>query len=110
MRDCSIYVIDADGLIATWNKGAKAIKGYEAEDIIGKPYVMVFTPEDQASGRPARLLAEATQTGSARDENWRMGKDGSRIWCTAVLTALKKRGWLTPRFRQDHPGQHRSAP
>ena len=109
MRDYSIYVIDADGLIATWNKGAKAIKGYEAEDIIGKPYAAVFTPEDQASGRPARLLAEATQTGSARDEGWRMRKDGSRIWCTAVLTALKNEdGSLLgfAKITQDNTAQH----
>ena len=109
VRDYSIYVIDVEGLIATWNKGAKAIKGYEAEEIIGKPYAIIFTPEDQASGRPARLLAEVTQTGSARDEGWRMRKDGSRIWCTAVLTALRNEdGTLLgfAKITQDNTAQH----
>ena len=109
VRDYSIYVIDAEGRIASWNKGAKAIKGYEEEEIIGKPYAMVFTPEDQASGRPARLLAEAKKTGSARDEGWRIRKDGSRIWCTAVVTALKNEdGSLLcfSKITQDNTAQH----
>lgn len=109
VRDYSIYVLDAEGLIATWNKGARAIKGYEAEEIIGKPYAVVFTREDQASGRPARLLAEATQIGSARDEGWRMRKDGSRIWCTAVLTALKNEDGALLGFAKithDNTAQH----
>lgn len=89
VREYSIYGIDAQGFILTWNQGTKNIKGYEAEEFFGKSYAELFTPEDQASGRPARLLAEATVRGSVRDEGWRIRKDGSRFWCVAVLTALK---------------------
>lgn len=89
VREYSIYGIDAEGFIVTWNQGTKNIKGYEPEEFLGKSYAELFTPEDQASGRPVRLLAEATVRGSVRDEGWRIRKDGSRFWCVAVLTVLK---------------------
>jgi PAS domain S-box-containing protein len=88
VRDYSILVIDATGRIATWNEGARRIKGYEPAEIIGLPYALFFTPEDQLAGKPGLLLAEAARAGAVTDEGWRVRKDGSRFWASATLTAL----------------------
>ena len=86
--DYAIYMIDADGTIATWNPGAKRFKGYEAEEIIGKPYASFFLPEDAAAGLPQQILATAASEGRFEGEGWRMRKDGSRFWAHVVVDAI----------------------
>jgi PAS domain S-box-containing protein len=89
--DYAIYMIDADGTIATWNPGAKRFKGYEAEEIIGKPYASFFLPEDRESGLPQQILATAASEGRFEGEGWRMRKDGSRFWAHVVVDAIYDR-------------------
>ncbi|MFN3728016.1 MAG: PAS domain S-box protein [Allosphingosinicella sp.] len=86
--DYAIYMIDADGTIATWNPGAKRFKGYEAEEIIGKPYATFFLPEDREAGLPQQILATAASEGRFEGEGWRMRKDGSRFWAHVVVDAI----------------------
>jgi PAS domain S-box-containing protein len=74
--------------VATWNLGAERIKGYTADEIIGKPCATFLTEEDRAAGRPARLMQRAREQGCVEDEGWRLRKDGARCWANAVLTAL----------------------
>lgn len=87
--DYAIFMLDADGRVATWNAGAKRIKGYDAAEIIGSPYARFFTPEDVAAGKPARALATAAAEGRWADEGWRVRKDGTRFYASIVLTALR---------------------
>lgn len=87
--DYAIFMLDAEGHVATWNLGAEKIKGYTAEDVVGKHFGMFFTPEDLATDKPARELARAAEVGRAHDEGWRVRKDGSRFWADVVITALK---------------------
>ncbi len=84
--------MDAEGLVVTWNEGARRIKGYAADEIIGRHYEEFFTPEDRAAGKPQRLLATAARTGSVHDEGWRLRSDGTRFWAAATLTALLEPG------------------
>lgn len=86
--DYAIYMIDADGTIATWNRGAKRFKGYEAGEIIGKPYASFFLPEDRAAGLPQKILATAAGEGRFEGEGWRMRKDGTRFWAHVVVDAI----------------------
>jgi PAS domain S-box-containing protein len=89
VRDYCIFAIAPDGRIATWNQGARSIKGYAPGEIIGQHYEVFFTPEDRADGRPQRMLDEAARSGTAHDEGWRQRKDGTRFWADATLTALR---------------------
>ena len=89
VHDYAIIMIDAEGKVVTWNTGAERIKGYEAEEIIGKPYETFFTPEDRAAGKPQRMLAAARERGSVQDQGLRRRKDGATFWADAVLTALR---------------------
>jgi PAS domain S-box-containing protein len=88
VRDYAIFMLDSTGHISTWNAGAERIKGYTSEEIIGKHFSIFYTPEDLASGKPARELEIATKTGVYEEEGWRLRKDGTRFWANVVITAL----------------------
>src|SRR5688572_12178326 len=92
VKDYAIYVIDPEGRVLTWNKGAEAIKGYRADEIIGHSFTRFFTEADRAQGRPAALLSRARADGRVEDETWRIRKDGSPFWADVVITAVHDPG------------------
>jgi two-component system CheB/CheR fusion protein len=88
VADYAIFTLDPGGSITSWNPGAERIKGYTAEEIIGRNIVLFYTPEQLASGQPARELAAAASRGSCQIEDWRVRKDGSRIWEDDLIVPL----------------------
>ena len=88
VTDYAIMMLDPDGMIASWNTGAEAINGYSAEEVIGKHFALLYTPEDTDRGHPAKELAIATEQGRFEDEGWRQRKDGSRFWASTVISSL----------------------
>jgi PAS domain S-box-containing protein len=89
VRDFAVFMLDPTGIIVTWNDGARRIKGYAADDIIGRHFSVFYEPADVASGKPDRELATAEREGRFEDEGWRVRKDGRRFWSNAVITALR---------------------
>jgi PAS domain S-box-containing protein len=89
VQDYAIYVLDGEGRVASWNLGARRIKGYETDEIVGQHFSCFYTPEECAAGRPQQVLAEAAQKGRCETEGWRVRKDGSRFWAHVVITALR---------------------
>ena len=85
VKDYAIYLLDADGYVATWNTGAQRFKGYTAEEIIGRHFSVFYTPEDLATDLPRRALETATREGRFEAEGWRMRKDGTRFWTHVVI-------------------------
>lgn len=88
VRDYAIFALDQSGHIVTWNAGAQRIKGYSAQDIIGKHFSTFYTPEDQLARKPEKELEVAIAEGRIEDEGWRVRKDGSRFWANVIITAL----------------------
>jgi PAS domain S-box-containing protein len=88
VKDHAIFALDPEGRIRTWNIGAQQIKGYEAAEVLGRPFSIFFMPEDQLAGRPELLLERARREGRVEDYGWRVRKDGTRFWANVVLTAL----------------------
>ncbi|MDX6685614.1 MAG: hypothetical protein QOF26_594 [Baekduia sp.] len=88
VTDYAIFLLDADGFVASWNSGAQRIKGYSADEIIGQPYRVFFTEGDRATGRPERILGRALADGRYEDEGWRVRRDGTTFWADAIVTAL----------------------
>ena len=86
--DYAIIRLDTDGTIQTWNLGAERVKGYPAEEAIGRSFEMFYPEDDRRRGLPQKLLAEATEKGHVEHEGWRVRKDGSRFWGDVVITAL----------------------
>ena len=89
VADYAIYLIDLDGFIASWNKGAEKIKGYAPIEIIGQHFSRFFTSDDQAGGLPEKILDIARSEGRHEAEGWRVRKDGSRIWCNAIIQEVR---------------------
>ncbi len=91
IRDYAIFRLDALGRVASWNLGARLIKGYAADDIIGHSIERFYTDEDRAAGRPQKLLALALEYGRIEDEGWRVRKDGTRFWADVIISAIRDR-------------------
>ncbi len=89
VRDYGIFMLDADGIIQSWNSGAEIIKGYSAKEIIGKHFSVFYTESDVNRNHPAKELEVAGSVGRFEEEGWRVRKDGSEFWASVVITALK---------------------
>src|SRR5215213_8877318 len=89
IEDYAIFMLDPGGRIATWNAGAEEIKGYSAQEAIGKHISMFYGAEDLDQGKPQGLLDTAAANGRVEDEGWRVRKDGTRFWADVVITALR---------------------
>src|SRR5262245_9805405 len=89
VTDYAIYMMDADGFVATWNAGAERIKGYAHEEIVGQHFSRFFTEGDQQQGLPQKILSLARESGRYESEGWRVRKDGRRFWAVAVIEAIR---------------------
>jgi PAS domain S-box-containing protein len=89
VTDYAIFMLDPQGQIVSWNKGARRIKGYEAEEIVGRHFSCFYTAADQQRGVPMRALKVAAATGHFRNSGWRVRKDGSMFLADVVITAVK---------------------
>jgi PAS domain S-box-containing protein len=88
-HDYAIFMLDVDGIVASWNAGAERFKGYQAEEIIGRHFSVFYPPEDIGAGKPGRELEIAASDGRLEDEGWRVRKDGSCFWANVVITPLR---------------------
>lgn len=89
IRDYAIFMLDADGRVASWNAGAEHLAGYRAEEILGQHVLQFYTPDDVAAGKPEQHLREAALRGRVHDEGWRVRKDRSWLWAEIFLIALR---------------------
>ena len=87
--DYAIFLLDPTGHIRTWNAGARRIKGYEADEVIGRNFSIFYPQEALDEGFPATELAVAEDIGRFENEGWRVRKDGSQFWANVVITALR---------------------
>jgi two-component system, chemotaxis family, CheB/CheR fusion protein len=87
IQDYAIFMLDPQGRIATWNRGAERLKGYKTQEIIGQHFSKFYPKEDRA--KAAMELRTAIRKGFYREEGWRIRKDGSRIWARVVLTPVR---------------------
>jgi formate hydrogenlyase transcriptional activator len=88
VKDYAIFMLDPEGRVKTWNEGAERIKGYHADEIIGRHFSCFYTSEDIERGKPNEELKIAARDGRLEDDGWRLRKDGSRFWASVVITAL----------------------
>jgi len=88
IKDYAIYLLRPDGVVASWNAGARRFKGYTAEEIIGQHYSVFYEEPDRLAGLPDTNLAIALREGKFEDEGWRGRKDGSRFWAHVVIDPI----------------------
>jgi len=87
--DYAILTLDPQGIVTSWNAGAERIKGYRAEEIIGKHFSQFYPPAEVQAGKPHHELKVAIAEGRFSEEGWRVRKDGSTFWAYVVITALR---------------------
>lgn len=88
VRDYAIFMLDIDGNICSWNRGAEEIHGYLEPEVLGRNYALLYLPEDIAEDLPHKELLVAELNGRAESEGWRQHRDGGRHWARMTLTAL----------------------
>ncbi|MEA2316146.1 MAG: hypothetical protein QOD44_335 [Solirubrobacteraceae bacterium] len=89
VRDYAVFMLDPGGYITTWNAGAENIKGYTADEIIGRHFSTFYTAEDRLRAHPAEELEIASREGRFEEEGWRLRKDGGRFWASVTITAVR---------------------
>ena len=89
VHDYAIFTLDTEGRMTSWNEGARRLKGYTAEEVIGRPVELFYTREDAAAGKPRREMETALAAGRSEDESWRVRKDGSLFWVNEIMTPLR---------------------
>jgi PAS domain S-box-containing protein len=89
VQDYAIFMLDLDGRIASWNAGAERVRGYPAEEVLGRHFSIFYPPEEIERGRPAAHLHAAKVAFRFEDEDWRVRKDGSRFWANVVLSPMR---------------------
>ena len=89
VEDYAIFSLDPSGRVTSWNAGAEHIKGYLADEIIGRHFSDFYSLEDKQCGKPELALQVAAAEGRFAEEDWRVRKDGSRLWASVVITALR---------------------
>ncbi|HEU5422097.1 MAG TPA: ATP-binding protein [Nitrolancea sp.] len=92
VMDYAIFLLDPDGNVRSWNAGARRIKGYTADEIIGKHFSIFYPPSEVRRGKPTYGLGVAREAGRWEEEGWRVRKDGSRFWASVIITALRDPG------------------
>jgi PAS domain S-box-containing protein len=89
VQDYAIFMLDPNGMVASWNAGAERIKGYTADEIIGQNFSRFYLQEDIDQGKPKAELQIAAANGRSEVEHWRVRKDGSRFWANVVITPVR---------------------
>jgi PAS domain S-box-containing protein len=89
VSDYAIFMLDANGRVATWNIGAERIKGYTAKEIIGQHFSIFYPNDVRESGWPEHELQVAAEKGSFVDTGWRLRNDGTTFWANVTITALR---------------------
>jgi len=92
VKDYAIFILDATGHVRTWNPGAERIKGYRAEQIIGRHFSVFYPPDVVATGKCEFELEMASREGRFEEEGWRLRQDGSPFWANVTITALRGPG------------------
>jgi PAS domain S-box-containing protein len=88
-RDYAIFLLDTEGRIASWNRGAQQIKGYREDEVLGRHFSIFYPESDRRARKPERELETVIRDGRLEDEGWRVRKSGSMFWANVVITALR---------------------
>ena len=89
VEDYAIILLDVEGNIASWNKGAERLLKHKEEEVLGRPSKIIYTDEDVDKGIPEQELNTALAMGSSKDERWHVRKDGTQFWGFGSLSILK---------------------
>jgi PAS domain S-box-containing protein len=88
-QDYAVFMMDSEGRVTLWNRGAERIWGYPQEEVLGQSFARFNAPEEQSANAPAKILRQTITDGRHEQEGWRTRKDGSRFWANVVYTTVR---------------------
>jgi two-component system, cell cycle sensor histidine kinase and response regulator CckA len=88
-QDYAVFMMDSQGRVTLWNRGAERIWGYPQEEVLGQSFARFNTAEEPAANSPAQILRQTIASGRREEEGWRTRKDGSRFWANVVYTTVR---------------------
>ena len=88
VEEYAVFMLDTRGRVMSWNAGARRIKGYDSDEIIGSDFRVFYPREQQLTGHPQRNLEAALRDGSFAEEGWRVRQDGTRFWASVVISPV----------------------
>ncbi len=89
VTDYAIFMLDPNGIVTNWNRGAERIKGYRADEIVGQHFSCFYSEEDRDADAPQHALEIAARDGRHEIVSLRVRKDGSRYWANVVIDAIR---------------------
>jgi PAS domain S-box-containing protein len=89
VTDHGLFMLDPGGQVQTWNPGAARMTGYAADEIVGRHFSVFFRDEQVRGGKCELALSVAERTGRFEEEGWRLRKDGSQLWASDTITAIR---------------------
>src|SRR5207248_7156203 len=89
ITDYEVIRLDKDGHVQSWSPGARRLKQYTEDEVLGHHMSMFYAEEDVRGGLAERELAAAAREGRFETEGWRVRKDGSRFWANVILTPIR---------------------
>jgi two-component system, cell cycle sensor histidine kinase and response regulator CckA len=89
LQDYAVFMMDPEGRVTLWNRGAERIWGWEQHEVLGESFAFFYSPEDQAANQPNHTLPQTRTDGRHEEEGWRNRKDGSRFWANVVYTSVQ---------------------
>jgi PAS domain S-box-containing protein len=89
LEDFAVVTLDPEGRIVQWSTGAEKTFAYQPAEVLGHSFDLLFTPEDQAAGAPAREMNTAASSGMSEDQRWHVRKNGTRIWVSGTIRAVR---------------------
>src|SRR4051794_27248101 len=95
LRDYALILMDTEGRIRSWNRGAERLLGYTQKEILGRAGKIFFTKEDVDKGEYKKEIGKAIRTGRSEDERWHVRKGGSVFWGSGVMFSIREKGKVT---------------
>lgn len=89
LQDYAVFMMDPEGRVTLWNRGAERIWGWEQHEVLGESFALFYSPEDQTANQPHHALPQTRTDGRHEEEGWRKRKDGSRFWANVVYTSVQ---------------------
>lgn len=89
VKECAVFMLDAEGKVSSWNAGAELIHGFTADEVLHRHFACLYLPDDRKAGKPEADLAAAARDTQAPTESWRVRKNGGQFWAQTTITALR---------------------
>jgi PAS domain S-box-containing protein len=89
ITDYEVIRLDPDGVVQSWSEGARKLKGYSADEVIGRNAKIFYTEHDVRAGTLEKELETAKRIGRVETEGWRVRKDGSQFWCNMIMSPIR---------------------